>query len=108
MRKQFLIAVGLVISSAASAQEWKAAIEKWRSCADAAAARFSKSSESALAVARLAALSCSAEKKQATQAVSQTDGAAFADEYIETAERHYIDRLSVKVIEMRLSGTEKR
>ena len=28
MRKQFLIAVGFVISTAASAQEWKAAIEK--------------------------------------------------------------------------------
>jgi hypothetical protein len=34
MRKQFLIAVGFVISTAASAQEWKLAIEKWRSCAD--------------------------------------------------------------------------
>jgi hypothetical protein len=47
MRKQFLIAVAFVISTAASAQEWKQAIEKWRSCADAAAARYSKSSESA-------------------------------------------------------------
>jgi hypothetical protein len=108
MRMQFLIAVGVVFFTAASAQEWKSAIEKWRSCADAAAARYSKSNEDAHEVARLAALTCSAEKKQAAQAVSQSDGAAFADEYIETAERHYIDRLSVKVIEMRLQGTEKR
>ena len=108
MRKQFLIAVGFAISSAASAQEWKPAIEKWRSCADAAAARYSKSSESAQEVARLVALACSAEKKQAGQAVSQVEGVAFADQYIEAAERYYVDRLSVNVIEMRLHGTEKR
>jgi hypothetical protein len=108
MRKQFLIAVAFVISTAASAQEWKQAIEKWRSCADAAAARYSKSSESAQQVARLAAFACSAEKKPASQAVSQVEGVAFADQYIEAAERYYVDRLSVNVIEMRLRGTEKR
>jgi hypothetical protein len=108
MRKQFLIAVGFMISTAASAQEWKPAIEKWRSCADATAARYSKSSESAQEVARLAALACSAEKKQATQAVSQVEGVSFADQFIEAAERHYVGRLSVNVIEMRLLGTEKR
>jgi hypothetical protein len=35
MRKQFLIAIGFVISTAASAQEWRPSIEKWRSSADA-------------------------------------------------------------------------
>ena len=53
-------------------------------------------------------LACNAEKKQATQAVSQVEGASFADQFIEAAERHYIGRLSVNVIEMRLRGTEKR
>jgi hypothetical protein len=108
MRKQFIIAVGVVISTATSAQEWKPAIEKWRSCADATAARYSKSGESAQEVAHLAAIACNAEKKQAAQAVSQVEGAAFADQYIEAAERHYIGRLSVNVIEMRLRGPEKR
>jgi hypothetical protein len=108
MRKQFLIAIGFVISTAASAQEWKPSIEKWRSCADAAAARYSKSTETAQQVARLAALACSAEKKQAIQAVTEVEGVDFAAEYIEAAERYYIDRLSVNVIEMRLHGTEKR
>jgi hypothetical protein len=56
----------------------------------------------------LVALACSAEKKQAGQAVSQVEGVAFADQYIEAAERYYVDRLSVNVIEMRLHGTEKR
>jgi hypothetical protein len=78
MRKRFLIAVGLVISSAAYGQEWKPAVEKWRSCGDAAAARYSRSSESAQEVARLAALACHAEKKQATQAVSKVEGVSFA------------------------------
>jgi hypothetical protein len=108
MRMQFLVAVGVVLSTAASAQDWKSAIEKWRGCADAAAARYSKSNETAQEVARLAALACGAEKTQAVQAVSQSDGVAFAEEYIETAERHYMDRLSVNVVEMRLRGTEKR
>ena len=108
MRKQLLLAVGLVISTAASAQEWKPAIEKWRGCADAAASRYSKSSESAQEVARLAALSCHAEKKEANQAVSRVEGVAFADQFIEAAERHYVERLSVTVIEMRVRGPEKR
>ena len=108
MRKLFLIAVGLVISSAAYGQECKPAVEKWRSCGDAAAARYSRSIESAQEVARLAALACHAEKKQATQAVSKVEGVSFAEQFIEAAERHYIDRLSVNVIEMRLHGAEKR
>jgi len=80
--------------------------KQWRSCADAAAARYSKSSETAQQVARLAALACSAEKKQASQAITQVEGVGFAAEYIEAAERFYVDRLSVNVIEMRLHGTE--
>src|SRR5712675_1382870 len=108
MRKQFLVAVGFVISTAASAQEWKPSIEKWRACADAAAARYSKSTESAAAVARLAALACHEEKKRASQAVVQAEGSAFGEQYIEAAERYYVDQLSVNVMEMRLHGSEKR
>jgi hypothetical protein len=102
MRKHLLVAVGCIISTVASAQEWRAAADKWRSCADAAAVRYSKSAESAPVVARLAALACVAEKKQAWELVSQKDGANVADDYVEAMERRYIDRLSVNVIEMRL------
>jgi hypothetical protein len=102
MCKQFLIAVGCIISTVASAQEWKPTVDKWRSCADAAAVRYSKSTESAPVAARLAALSCAAEKKQVWQAVSQQDSPGFADDYVETSERRYIDVLSVNIIEMRL------
>lgn len=102
MRKLFLIAVGCMVPSVACAQEWKPTIEKWRACADAAAARYSKSTESAPVVARLAALACADEKKEALQAVTKTDGANFAEQYIESAEHYYIDVLSVRVIEMRL------
>lgn len=83
MRKQFLIAVACTISTVASAQDVKSAVDKWQACADAAAARYSKSPESAPVVARLAALACTAEKKEALQAVSQRDGSSFAYEYIE-------------------------
>lgn len=102
MRRDLLAAVGCIISTVASAQEWRAAADKWRSCADAAAVRYSKSAESAPVVARLAALACVAEKKQAWELVSQKDGANVADDYVEAMERRYIDRLSVNVIEMRL------
>lgn len=34
--------------------------------------------------------------------------AAFSEQFIEAAERHYIGVLSVKVIEMRLHSPEKR
>jgi hypothetical protein len=102
MRKQLLIAIACMITTAASAQEWKSAVEKWRTCADAAAVRYSKSTESAPVAARLAALSCATEKKQVWQSVSEHDSAHFADDYVETVERHYIDILSVKIIEMRL------
>ena len=102
MRKLFLIAFGCIVPNIAGAQEWKAAVDKWRSCADAAAVRYSKSTESAPVVARLATLSCDNERKEARQAVSQREGASFADQFIETAERHYTDFLSVRVIEMRL------
>ena len=102
MRKQFVVVVGCIISTVASAQEWKPALDKWRSCADASAIRYSKSTESAPVAARLAALSCVTEKKQVWDAMSQSDSAKFADDYVETVERHYIDVLSVKIIEMRL------
>lgn len=102
MRKLFLIAVGCMVPSVACAQEWKPTIEKWRACADAAAARYSKSTESAPVVARLAALACADEKKEALQAVTKIDGANFAEQYIGSAEHYYIDVLSVRVIEMRL------
>ncbi len=102
MRKQLLIIVGCIVSTVASAQEWKSAVDKWRSCADAAAARYSKSAESAPVAARLAAMACDAEKKKTWQAVSQQDGANFADDYVDTMERRYIDRLSISIIEMRL------
>ena len=102
MRKLFLIAVVCIVPTVACAQEWKPAMEKWRSCADAAAERYSKSTESAPVVARLAALSCVTEKKQVWDAMSRSDSAKFADDYVETVERHYIDVLSVKIIEMRL------
>jgi hypothetical protein len=62
MRKQFLVAAGCIVSTVASAQERRAAADKWRSCADAAAVRYSKSTESAAAVVRSAALACPAEK----------------------------------------------
>ncbi len=103
MRKQALIVAMCAISPVASAQEWKGAVDKWRVCADAAAARCSKSAESAPVVARLAALACETEKNDAHAQVAKSDGASFADQYIESAERYYVDRLSVKVIEMRLS-----
>jgi hypothetical protein len=102
MHKHFLVAVGCVISTVASAQEWRAATEAWRSCADAAAVRYSKSAESAPVVARLAALACAAEKKKVWELLSQKDGASVADDYVEAMERRYIDHLSINVIEMRL------
>jgi hypothetical protein len=102
------VVFGALVSTPVVAQDWKPAVDKWRACGDAAAARYSKSSESAPIVARLAALACYDEKKQATQAVSQVEGSAFADQFIEAAERHYVDRLSVSVMEMRLHGSEKR
>jgi len=46
--------------------------------------------------------------KRTSQAITQVEGVGFAAEYIEAAERFYVDRLSVNVIEMRLHGTEKR
>ena len=54
MRKHCLVAVVCLISSIACAQEWKPALDKWRACADAAAVRYAKSTESAPVVARLA------------------------------------------------------
>lgn len=102
MRKQFLIAVGCIITSVASAQEWKAPVDKWKACADTAAARYSKSAESAPVAARLAAISCHAEKKEVWQAVAQHDTARFADDYVDTVERTYVDVLSIKIMEMRL------
>jgi hypothetical protein len=102
MRKMFLVAAGCIVSTVASAQEWRAAADKWRSCADAAAVRYSKSTESAAAVAHLAALACTAEKRQTWEIVKQSESASFADDYVDAMERRYIDRLSVDVMEMRL------
>lgn len=102
MCKLRLIVAGWLIATNASAQDVKADIDKWRACADAAAARYAQSTESAPVVARLAAFSCAAERKQATQSVALRDGAHFAEEYIETIERRYIDQLSLDVIELRL------
>lgn len=102
MRNLAVVLTGCLLSSSALAQDAKSAIEKWRACADAAAARYSQSTESAPVVARLAALACDAEKKQTVEAVEKRDGPRFADEYVETVERRYIDRLSVDVMERRL------
>ncbi|MGC1562926.1 MAG: hypothetical protein WA820_24160 [Bradyrhizobium sp.] len=102
MRKQFLVAVVCLISSIASAQEWKPVLEKWRACADAAAVRYAKSTESAPVVARLAILSCVAEKKAALEAVKNVESASFTADYIETLERNYTDILAIRIIEMRL------
>ena len=102
MRKHFLVAVVCLISSIASAQEWRPVLEKWRACADAAAVRYAKSTESAPVVARLAILSCVAERKATLEAVKQVESASFAEDYIDTLERRYIDILAVRIIEMRL------
>lgn len=102
MRRIFFVAFGCFVTTVACAQEWRPTIDKWRSCAEAAAARYVKSTESAPVVARLAALACSDEKKEALQAVTQREGASFAEQFIDSAERHYVDVLSVRVIEMRL------
>jgi hypothetical protein len=53
-------------------------------------------------VSRLAILSCRSEKQAAWQALPQENGAHFADNYVETAERRYTDLLAIDVIEMRL------
>jgi hypothetical protein len=102
MRELSLVLLGCVLATDAVAQDSKSEIAKWRACADAAAARYAQSTESAPVVARLAALSCVAEKRKAVQAVAKEDGDRFADEWVETIERRYIDHLSVDVMEMRL------
>ena len=102
MRKQFLVAVGCLISSIASAQEWRPVLEKWQACADAAAVRYAKSTESAPVAARLAILSCVAERKATLEAVKRVESASFTEDYIDTLERRYIDVLAVRIIEMRL------
>lgn len=95
--------VCLSCCSAATAQEEsKAALKKWRACADAAATRYAKSAESAPVVSRYAIMSCRAEKQTAWQALSQESGAHFADDYVEVAEKRYTDLLAIDVIEMRL------
>jgi hypothetical protein len=102
MRKHFLVAVVCLISSLASAQEWTPTLEKWRACADAAAVRYAKSTESAPVVARLAILSCVSERKKTLEAVKLDESTSFAEEYVETLERKYTDVLAIKIIEMRL------
>ena len=103
MHRLILAAVVCLISSVATAQEdSKAALKKWRACADTTAARFAKSTEAAQVVSRLAILSCRAEKQAAWQAMSKENGDHFADDYVETLERRYTDLLAIDVIEMRL------
>ena len=102
MRKQFLVALVCLMPSIASAQEWKPVLEKWRACADAAAVRYAKTTESAPVVARLAILSCVAERRASLEAVKQVESASFAEDYIDTLERKYIDILAVRIVEMRL------
>ena len=102
MRKHCLVVVVCLISSIACAQEWKPALDKWRACADAAAVRYAKSTESAPVVARLAIVSCAAEKKATLDAIKQVESPSFTEEYLDTLERKYIDILAVRVIEMRL------
>jgi hypothetical protein len=41
-------------------------------------------------------------RQTAWQALSQENGAHFADEFVETAEKRYADLLAIEVIEMRL------
>ena len=84
MYKLILAAVVCITSSAAIAQEEsKAALKKWRACADATATRFAKSTEAAQVVSRLAILSCGTEKQAAWQALSQESGPHMADDYVE-------------------------
>jgi hypothetical protein len=102
MRKQFLVAVVCLTSSIASAQDWTPDLQKWRACADAAAVRYAKSTESAPVAARLAILSCVAERKETMEAAKRVESASFAEDYIDTLERKYIDVLAVRIMEMRL------
>jgi hypothetical protein len=103
MYRLMLAAVVCIASSAATAQEdSKSALKKWRACADAAATRYAKSTESAPVISRYAIMSCRAERQAAWQALSQENGAHFADEFVETAEKRYTDLLAIEIIEMRL------
>ncbi|WP_441228219.1 hypothetical protein AB7813_14705 [Tardiphaga sp. 20_F10_N6_6] len=103
MYKFMLAAIVCLVSFAATAEEEsKIAVKKWRTCADAAATRYAKTTEPALVVSRLAILSCRDEKQAAWQALSQESGAHFADDWVETMERRYTDLLAIQVIEMRL------
>jgi hypothetical protein len=79
MRKQLLIAVGCVVSTVACAQEWRPAVDKWRSCADAAAARYSKSTESAPVVAQLAAVSLHRREKSGSGSDDTARGRQLCD-----------------------------
>ena len=94
----------VILSNLAQAQEWKPVTQNWRACADAAADRYAKSTESAPVAARLAIVSCNEQKKQALEAITKTDGASFAAQWIETAEHWYLDVLSVRIIEQRLKN----
>ena len=104
MYRFMLAAVVCIFSFAAASaeEESKIAIKKWRACADATAMRYAKTTEPAQVVSRLAILSCRAEKQAAWQALSQENGAHFADDWVETVERRYTDLLAIEVIEMRL------
>ena len=100
MRKQLLVAVGCLISSIASAQEWRPVAEKWRACADAQRTvrkKYRKCSGVGTVTTVLRR-----REKATMEAVKQVESASFAEDYIETLERRYIDVLAVRVVEMRL------
>jgi hypothetical protein len=52
MPKLSLVLAGCIVSTGALAQDVKSEVEKWRACADATAARYAQSTESAPVVAR--------------------------------------------------------
>lgn len=99
-----LVALGCMISTVTFAQDdLNSAMIKWRSCVDNTAARYSKSTESAVVVARLAAFSCKADRDSVWKKKTEEGGtASSAEQYVELAERLYLDKVAVDVIEMRI------
>jgi hypothetical protein len=106
MPKQLLlIALGCMMSTVALAEDdLNSAMIKWKSCVDKTAVRYSKSTESAAEVARLAAFSCKADKDLVWKEVKKTGSTdSSADQYVETAERVYLNKVAVDVLELRIS-----
>ena len=109
MRKQLLIALASMISTAAAAQDWKPAVDKWRACGDGRGARLFEKHARVRPWSHASRHWLATRRKEASLA-SHFAGrrlSGFADQFIEAAERHYVDRLSVNVMEMRLHGSEK-